>query len=44
MATRFVKFVTVDTDHYRVTKQFLAAPERYFRHLLSDEADDDGEV
>jgi hypothetical protein len=32
----------VDTDHYRVTKQFLAA--RYFRHLFSEEPDDDGEV
>lgn len=34
----------VDTDHYRVTKQFLAAPERYFRHLFSEEPDDDGEA
>jgi predicted ATPase len=31
-----------DTDHYRVTKQFLAAPERYFRHLFSEEPDDGG--
>jgi len=34
----------VDTDHYRVTKQFLAAPERYFRHLSSEEPDDEGEA
>ena len=32
-----------DTDHYRVTKQFLASPERYFRHLFSEELDDDDE-
>jgi predicted ATPase len=30
-----------DTDHYRVTKQFLSSPERYFKHLFSDEPDDD---
>jgi hypothetical protein len=24
-----------------VTKQFLASPERYFRHLFSDDPDDD---
>ena len=24
-----------DTDHYRVTKDFLNAPERFFRHLFS---------
>jgi predicted ATPase len=33
-----------DTDHYRVTKQFLASPERYFRHLFSEEPDDDDET
>ena len=32
-----------DTEHYRVTKQFLASPERYFRHLFSEKADEDGE-
>jgi predicted ATPase len=32
-----------DTEHYRVTKQFLASPERYFRHLFCEESDDDGE-
>ena len=26
-----------DTDHYRITKSFLESPERYFRHLFSDE-------
>jgi predicted ATPase len=30
-----------DTDHYRVTRQFLAAPDRYFRHLFAEEPDDD---
>ncbi|MDH5641432.1 MAG: AAA family ATPase [Nitrospira sp.] len=25
-----------DTDHYRVTRDFLNAPERYFRHLFGD--------
>ena len=30
-----------DTDHYRVTKQFLASPERYFRHLFSKDPDDE---
>jgi predicted ATPase len=24
-----------DTEHYRVTKGFLDAPERYFRHLFN---------
>ncbi len=28
-----------DTDHYRVTRDFLAAPERFFRYLF-DESDD----
>jgi predicted ATPase len=30
-----------DTDHYRVTKQFLASPDRYFKHLFSKDSDDD---
>ena len=25
-----------DTDHYRVTRDFLAAPESFFRHLFDD--------
>ena len=29
-----------DTDHYRVTRDFLESPERFFRHLF-DEPDDD---
>jgi len=33
-----------DTEHYRVTKQFLASPERYFKHLFSGESDDEGET
>lgn len=34
----------IDTDHYRVTKQFLISPERYFRHLFTDKHDDDGNL
>ena len=30
-----------DSDHYRITRDFLNAPERYFRHLF--EAPDDGD-
>jgi len=28
-----------DTDHYRITRGFLEAPERYFRHLFDDDHD-----
>jgi len=33
-----------DTVHYRVTRDFLNAPERYFKHLFDDphDRDDDG--
>jgi predicted ATPase len=27
------------TDHYRITRDFLNAPERYYRHLLKEEGD-----
>ena len=27
-----------ETDHFRITRDFLNAPERYYRHLL-DEGD-----
>jgi hypothetical protein len=33
-----------DTEHFRLTRDFLNAPERFFRHLLEEEqqdADDD---
>jgi predicted ATPase len=30
-----------NTEHYRLTKQFLDSPERYFKHLFSDESDKD---
>jgi len=40
-AIRQVQYM--DTEHYRVTKQFLTSPERYFRHLFSEEPDDDGD-
>jgi predicted ATPase len=33
-----------DTEHYRVTKQFLISPERYFRHLFSEDYEDDVET
>ena len=26
-----------DSDHYRITSDFLAQPQRYFRHLFADE-------
>jgi len=25
-----------ETEHFRLTRDFLNAPERYFRHLLAD--------
>jgi predicted ATPase len=28
------------TDHYRLTRQFLEAPERFFKHLFADDAGD----
>ncbi|HTU68584.1 MAG TPA: AAA family ATPase [Steroidobacteraceae bacterium] len=28
-----------DTEHFRLTRDFLNAPERFFRHLLADEGD-----
>ena len=31
----------METDHYRVTKEFLASPERYFKHLFAEESDDE---
>ena len=33
----FAKTEYRDTEHYRVTRSFLEAPERYFRHLFSEE-------
>ncbi|HSU90340.1 MAG TPA: AAA family ATPase, partial [Sporolactobacillaceae bacterium] len=33
-----------DTEHYRLTKQFLLSPERYFKHLFSDDSDNDGDT
>jgi hypothetical protein len=32
-----------DTDHYRLTKDFLDDPERFYRHLLSDEDGSNGD-
>lgn len=29
-----------DTEHYRLTRDFLNAPERYFKHLFSAEGDE----
>jgi predicted ATPase len=31
-----------DTDHYTLTKQFLDAPERFFKHLFADDPDGGG--
>ena len=30
-----------DTSHFQVTRDFLNAPERYFRHIFADIEDDD---
>ena len=30
-----------DTEHYRLTKDFLACPERYFQHLFAPD-DEEG--
>jgi len=34
---RFQKTDFRDTEHYRITRGFLEAPERYFRHLFVEE-------
>ncbi len=33
-----------DSEHYRVTRDFLNAPERYFKHLFDDQDDKDEDV
>jgi predicted ATPase len=33
-----------DTDHYRVTRDFLNSPERYFKHLFRSEEDVEGDA
>jgi len=33
-----------ETDHYRVTRDFLNSPERYFKHLFRAESDDAGDA
>ena len=30
----------LDTEHYRITRDFLNAPERYFKHLFAAESDE----
>jgi predicted ATPase len=30
-----------ETEHFRLTRDFLNAPERFFRHLLDEEPDED---
>ncbi len=32
-----------ETEHYRVTRDFLNAPERYFKHLFGAEGDGEGD-
>jgi predicted ATPase len=32
-----------ETDHYRITRDFLNAPDRYFEHLFRPEHDDEGQ-
>jgi predicted ATPase len=33
-----------ETEHYRVTRDFLDAPERYFKHLFGPQGDGEGEA
>jgi predicted ATPase len=33
-----------DTEHYKITRDFLACPERYLKHLLSDGPQDEDEA
>jgi predicted ATPase len=33
-----------DTEHYRLTRSFLEAPERYFRHLFGDLVPEEGQA
>jgi predicted ATPase len=33
-----------ETEHYRVTRDFLNAPERYFKHLFDDPPSSDGDT
>ena len=33
-----------DTEHYRLTKDFLISPERYFKHLFADTSEADQET
>ena len=30
-----------DTEHFQITRDFLAGPERYFKHLFTDDDDDE---
>jgi predicted ATPase len=30
-----------ETEHFRLTRDFLNAPERFYRHLLEDQVADD---
>jgi len=33
-----------ETEHYRVTREFLNSPERYFKHLFREESDEDSDA
>ncbi|MGE0387697.1 MAG: AAA family ATPase [Gammaproteobacteria bacterium] len=33
-----------ETEHYRLTRDFLNAPERYLKHLLADDGGEEGEA
>jgi predicted ATPase len=33
-----------ETEHYRVTRDFLASPERFFKHLFSGESGKEGDA
>lgn len=32
-----------DTEHYKLTKEFLESPDRFFKHLFADSGDEEGE-
>ncbi len=41
---RIEEVAYAETDHYRVTRDFLNCPERYFKHLFAGEESESGEV
>jgi len=33
-----------DTKHFQITRDFLSSPERFFKHLFSDDSSDAGDA